>query len=62
MIFAFGDADPATDNDLHYHGTRRGTKSLFLLNPDGGVSNIKSTERIKTIDFLNDNVYHYIYI
>jgi len=56
IIFAYGNADPSTNNDFHYHGTNRGTKSLFLLNPDRGVSNIRPTERVHTLDFLNDNV------
>jgi len=56
IIFAYGNADPSTNNDFQYHGTNRGTKSLFLLNPDRGVSNIRPTERVHTLDFLNDNV------
>lgn len=56
LIYAYGDSDPSSETDLHYHGTKRGTKSLFLLNPDRDTSNFRPNERIKRLDFLNDNV------
>ncbi|WAR31718.1 MOXD1-like protein [Mya arenaria] len=55
VIFAYGDSDPHSPQDLHYHGNHRGTKSMFFLNPDKGESNISPTEKVKHLDFLNDN-------
>ncbi|XP_052790851.1 DBH-like monooxygenase protein 1 homolog [Mya arenaria] len=55
VIFAYGDSDPHSPQDLHYHGTHRGTKSMFFLNPDKGESNIAPTEKVKHLDFLNGN-------
>ena len=30
VIFAYSDADPSSDNDVTYHGTTRGVKSIRL--------------------------------
>ena len=31
MIWAFSDSDPANENQVAYHGAKRGTRSVFLL-------------------------------
>ncbi|KAH3710674.1 hypothetical protein DPMN_070165 [Dreissena polymorpha] len=54
VIYAFSSEDPQNDGRIVYHGTTRGTKSLFLLNPDKGEGNITET-KIKHFDFLNLN-------
>ncbi|XP_052790852.1 DBH-like monooxygenase protein 1 [Mya arenaria] len=55
VIFAYGDSDPLSPQELHYHGNHRGTKSMYFINPDKGESNISPTEKVKHLDFLNDN-------
>ncbi|XP_052251385.1 DBH-like monooxygenase protein 1 isoform X1 [Dreissena polymorpha] len=54
VIYAFGSDDPQNDRSILYHGATRGTKSLFLLNPDKGDGKIPET-KIKHFDFLNLN-------
>ncbi|CAL1547319.1 unnamed protein product, partial [Lymnaea stagnalis] len=58
VIYSYTPTDPSSDSTVGYHGpTRRGTKSVLLLDPPTSEKNGKPLpDDVTTIDFFNKNV------
>ena len=54
VIWAYGLVDPENPSLLDYHGTRRGVRSLYMLQPQN--KRFEFGPDVKYFDFKMDNV------
>ncbi|GFO06017.1 DBH-like monooxygenase protein 1 [Plakobranchus ocellatus] len=59
LIYAYSSADPPSGDSISYHGSTRGTKSFFLLDPPSqDQEKITLPSDVKTLEFTNRNRGH----